>query len=201
MAGPLRLHVQRLGVPVEVRGTFVRAAIGGFAGFAVLGLFTAVSPLFAGQVLGITDHLAVGLIAAALLAASTVGQLLTASVPERASLLGGCLALATGAVLVAAGVGTASLVLVLAGAVVAGVGQGSSFRAGLTAVTSQTEPARRSAVSSSFFLVLYVAISLPVIGVGAASAAFGLVPAAVTFTLVVAGLAVVAFASLARRRA
>ena len=46
--GRVRLQIQRVGVPDEVRPTFVRAAVAGFAGFAVLGFFTAVSPLFLG---------------------------------------------------------------------------------------------------------------------------------------------------------
>jgi hypothetical protein len=55
-------------------------------------------------------------------------------------------------------------------------------------------------VASSYFLVLYVAISLPVIGEGIGAAAFGLVPAAVAFSVIVAVLAVIAFVSLVRRR-
>jgi hypothetical protein len=37
------------------------------------------------------------------------------------------------------------------------------------------DPGGRAAVTSSFFVVLYAAISLPVVGVGAASQAWGLV--------------------------
>ena len=86
-----------------------------------------------------------------------------------------------------------------AGAVVAGLGQGASFRAGLQAVTGAAPADRRSEVSSTFFLVLYVAISIPVIGVGAGAQVFGLVPTAVAFAGIVALLAVGAFVSLLRR--
>jgi hypothetical protein len=75
-----------------------------------------------------------------------------------------------------------------------------SFRAGLGAVSAGSPPAQRSEVASSFFLVLYVAISLPVIGEGIATAAFGLVPSAVAFSAIVAVLAAIAFVSLVRRR-
>jgi MFS family permease len=199
--GPVRLRVQRLGVPQEVRPTFVRAAVAGFAGFAVLGFFTAVSPLFLGQVLLETRHLVTGLTVLALLGSATVGQVASAGLSERASLLGGCLALAAGTVVVAVGLLTASLPVVLVGAVVAGLGQGASFRAGLQAVTGTAPADRRSEVSSTFFLVLYVAISIPVIGVGAGAQVFGLVPTAVAFAGIVALLAVGAFVSLLRRPA
>ena len=97
-------------------------------------------------------------------------------------------------------IATASLVLLIAGAAVAGVGQGMSFRAGLGAVNAGSPAERRSEVASSFFLVLYVAISIPVIGEGIASAAFGLVAAGVTFSIVVAVIAAVAFVSLVFQR-
>ena len=198
--GPVRWYVQRLGVPDEVRPTFVRAAVAGFAGFAVLGFFTAVSPLFVGQVLHETRHLVTGLVVFTVLGSSAAGQLLSARLSERMSLLGGCLALAAGVVVVAAGLATALLPVLIAGAVVAGLGQGASFRAGLQAVAGAAPPERRSEVSSSFFLVLYVAISIPVIGVGAGAQVFGLVPTAVVFAGLVAALALAAFVSLLRRR-
>lgn len=198
--GPVRLRVQRLGVPDQVRPTFVRAAVGGFAGFAVLGFFTAVSPLFVGQVLHETRHLVTGLTVFAVLGSATVGQVASARLAERTSLLGGCVALAVGTLVVAVGLVTALLPVVLAGAVVAGLGQGASFRAGLQAVTEAAPADRRSEVSSTFFLVLYVAISIPVIGVGAGAQVFGLVPTAVAFAGIVAALAVGAFVGLLRLR-
>jgi predicted MFS family arabinose efflux permease len=198
--GPVRWQVQRLGVPDEVRPTFVRAAVAGFAGFAVLGFFTAVSPLFLVQVLHEASHLVTGLVVFSVLGSSAAGQLLSARLPERASLLGGCVALAAGVVVVAVGLATALLPVLVAGAVIAGLGQGASFRAGLQAVTGAAPTERRSEVSSSFFLVLYVAISIPVIGVGAGAQVFGLVPTAVVFAGLVAALALAAFVSLLRRR-
>jgi hypothetical protein len=184
-----------------VRPTFVRAAVAGFAGFAVLGFFTAVSPLFLGQVLHEPGHLVTGLTVFTLLGSATVGQVASVRLTERASLLGGCAALAIGTAIVAVGLVTALLPVVVAGAVVAGLGQGASFRAGLQAVTGAAPADRRSEVSSTFFLVLYVAISIPVIGVGAGAQVFGLVPTAVVFAGIVALLAVGAFVSLLRRPA
>ena len=198
--GPVRLRVQRLGVPEEVRPVFVPAVTAGFAGFAVNGFFTAVSPLFVGQVLHEPRHLVTGLTVFALLGSGTLGQVASARLPDRVSLLGGCALLAVGTVVVAAGLLAASLALVLAGAVVAGLGQGASFRAGLQAVTGAAPAGQRSEVSATFFLVLYVAISIPVVGVGLGTQVFALVPTAVVFAGVVTLLAVAAFVSLLRRR-
>ncbi|MEY8038248.1 MFS transporter [Saccharopolyspora cebuensis] len=198
-AGRVRLRVQRLAVPAEVRGTFVPAAIAGFAGFAVLGLFTSVSPLFLTGVLGIEDHAVTGAVVFVLLGSSTIGQVASESLDRHRCLVGGCAVLAAGVLVVAAGIGTRSLWAFLLGAVVAGLGQGMSFRSGLTSVTSGAPADQRSGVSSAFFVVLYVALSLPVIGVGAAAQAFGIVPAGVVFAGIVAVLAVGAGLVLARR--
>lgn len=197
--GPVRLEIQRLSVPPDVRPVFVRAGIAGFAGFAVLGFFTAVTSLFVAQTLRNPSHLLSGLVVFSLLGSSTAGQLLSARLPLRTSLLGGCLALAAGIAVVGLGVGLESLPVLVVGAVVAGLGQGASFRAGLQSVTGAAPAERRSEVSSSFFLLLYVAISIPVIGVGAGAQLFGLVPTAVVFAGLVALLALGAFTSLLRR--
>jgi MFS family permease len=190
---PFRISPLRVGeVPQEVRGVFVRAAIGGFAGFAVLGLFTAVSPAVLAQVMGRSSHVVVGLVVFVMFGASALGQVLSASVPERVALPGGCGGLALGVALIGTSIATSSLTLLCVGALVAGLGQGMSFRAGLGAVGSRAPQAVRGAVVATFFLVLYVAISLPVIGVGAAAQAFGLVPAGVVFSALVAVLALVA---------
>ncbi len=158
------------------------------------------SPSFISQVLHISNHLVTGLVVFTLLGFSTLGQVASAALGARPALLVGCAALVVGVLVVGLSVAVASLWLLVAGAAVAGVGQGMSFRAGLGAVSAGSPPAQRSEVASSFFLVLYVAISLPVIGEGIATAAFGLVPSAVTFSVIVAVLAAVAFVSLLRRR-
>ena len=195
-----RWRPQRVGVPAATRPTFSRAVIAGFAGFCVLGLFTAVSPSFVGKVLGVQNHAVTGLVVFSLLAASTIGQTLVGLTTERRALLAGCAVLAAGAGVIAVSLDVRSLPVLVLGAVIAGLGQGASFRAGLTAVGNASPADRRAEVSSSFFVIVYVAISLPVVGVGAVQQALGLVAAGVGFAVVVAVLALIAFAGLLRHR-
>lgn len=75
-----------------------------------------------------------------------------------------------------------SLPLLVAGAVVAGVGQGLLFRAGLSAVSARAPADRRGETTSAFFVVAYLGISLPVVGVGALSLALGLRDAGLVFS-------------------
>lgn len=194
-ARPL-LRPQRLSLPGSVRGVFVPAAVAGFAGFAVLGLFTALVPAFMGEVLGYSNLALTGAVVFLLFAASAAGQLAHGKVPEAARLPLGCVVLIAGVALVGTGIGLASLVWLLAGAVVAGFGQGLSFRAGMGAVTVASPAERRGEVASTFFVVLYVAISIPVIGVGFAASRLGLATAGILFSAVVAVLALVALLAL-----
>lgn len=192
--------VQRLGVPGEVRTLFVSAATAGFAGFAVLGLFTAVSPRIVTEILGVDNHAVVGLVPFVLLGSSTAAQIGLRSLPRTVALNLGCVALVVGILLVTASLWWASFPALVAGAVLAGAGQGTSFSSGLASVTAKVAPAHRAEVTSTFFVVLYVAISLPVVGEGLAAQVWGLRTAGVVFTLAVAVLALVALAALLRQQ-
>jgi MFS family permease len=194
--GRPRLLPQRLHVPAEVRATFVRAALAGFAGFAVLGLFTAVAPAFLGQVLGVKSHATVGLVVFVVFAASAAGQVALERVPGRVALPAGCLALIAGMGLLALGLADSSLALLVTGGVVAGFGQGLSFRSGLAAVNEESPTDRRAEVASSFFVVAYVAISIPVVGEGVLAETAGLRPAGLIFAGVVAMLSAIVLALL-----
>ncbi len=80
-----------------------------------------------------------------------------------------------------------------------GLGHGLAFRAALGSVTAQSPPERRAEVSSSLFVVLYVAISFPVIGVGVLAATSGLLTAGIVFAVFVAVLALAALAGTPAR--
>ena len=72
--------------------------------------------------------------------------------------------------------------------------------AGLGSVGEASPAELRGTISSTFFVVLYVGISLPVVGVGVAATTFGLVPAGVIFSVLVGALAGVSLTLLVRRR-
>jgi MFS family permease len=198
VAGPIRLRLQRLRVPVELRPMFVRAALAASAGFAVLGLFTAVVPGFLGEILAIDNRAIVGLVVSAVFAASTVGQTVFARLLGPAALVGGCIALVGGMGLLALGLAFSSLSLLIAAGIVSGLGHGLGFRAGLTSLNEASPADRRGEVASSFFVVAYVAISLPVVGVGLLSEAVGLRAAGLIFAAAVAALAVAVLVLLLR---
>lgn len=192
------LRPQAVRVPAQIRPVFLRAAIAGFAGFAVMGLFSAVSPAFLGQVLGLSSMVVVGVVVASVFGASVLGQAASVRLSTARGLTVGCAALIVGMAMLAVSLPLASLALLVAGGVVAGLGQGLSFRAGLGSVTEATAPDQRGEVSSAFFVSLYVGIALPVVGEGVAATFLGLVPAGILFSVVVGLLALVALLLLLR---
>ncbi|KMO77449.1 MFS transporter [Mycolicibacterium obuense] len=184
-----KLGLQRLAVPVEARSVFVVAALAAFAGFAVTGLFAAVAPSFLAEVIGIGNHALAGLIAGTIFLTSAVAQVVARSMnPERAVALG-CAILIAGMATLAVALHVGSLPGLIAAAVVSGIGQGISFSRGLAAVSERTPPDRRAEVSSTYFVVAYVAIAVPVIGEGLAAQAWGLRTSGVVFAVAVAVLA------------
>lgn len=193
-----RLRPQTPRVPAEVRAAFVPAALAAFAGFAVLGLFTAVAPAFLAQELGVTNRALVGLVVFAVFAASVAGQAMLPLVPAAAAMPAGCAALIAGMGSLALGLGLSDAALLVLGGVIAGFGQGASFRSGLTRVNAGAPAEQRGAVASSFFIVAYVAISLPVIGAGVLAEAVGLRTAGLVFAAAVAAVAAGVLVVLAR---
>jgi MFS family permease len=199
-SGHSLLRMQRLRVPAELRGTFTRAATAGFASFTMSGLFSAVAPIFLATLLHLPSPALSGVTVFLLFASSAAGQLVITRIPARAGLSTGCIGVITGAGLVAAALALESLALLIAGAIVAGLGQGLSVGAGLAAINAEAPADRRAEVASSFFVVLYVGLSIPIIGTGLASQVIGLRASALIFSGFVAALAAACLISLLGRR-
>lgn len=197
---PVRIRPTRLGVPDEARAVFVPAAIAAFAGFAVLGLFTAVAPAFLSEVLDIGNHAVTGLAVLAVFGSSTLGQAVGRGLSSDRALPLGCALLIAGMAMLAVALSAASLGLLLAGGAVAGFGRGMAFAAGLAAVNEAAPAERRAGTASSYFVVAYGAISIPVIGIGLLARASDLVEAGTVFAAIDAVLAAAAIAAILRLR-
>lgn len=172
---------RRPSLPPPVRAVFGPAAAASFAGFALFGVFTSISPALLSQSLNVHNHAVSGLVVALAFFASTVGQLAVGRVGVSRSLPLGCGGLLAGLALLAGALRWELLPLVVLSAVVGGAGQGLAFRGALSAVASVSEADRRAAVISALFVVAYAGISVPVIGVGLLSESIGLEDAGLVF--------------------
>ncbi|WP_436772322.1 MFS transporter [Yinghuangia sp. YIM S09857] len=196
---PLRtVRPRRPGVPASVRTVFGPAALASFVGFALFGVFTAVSPAFLAESLDVRNHAVTGLVVALAFFASTAGQLAVGPVGVTRSLPLGCAALLAGLALLAGALEWNLFTLVVLSAVVGGAGQGLSFRAAMSAVADAADPERRAAVISTLFVVAYFGISVPVIGVGLLVEPIGLEGAGLVFIACMAALVLAAALYLLR---
>lgn len=185
-----RPKLQRVSVPPSVRSVFTQAAVGAVAGFAVAGLFTAVAPNFMGSVLEVSSPTITGLVVFTLFATSALTQILTAKAPVRSSLMIGYIALTAGMIVLIVSLEAASLAGLVVGAVIAGASQGLLFSKGIAAIASRVEPHRKADATSAYFVIAYLAISVPIIAVGFAAEAWGLTTAGVVFAAVIGVVAI-----------
>ena len=95
-------------------------------------------------------------------------------------------------VLVIVSIPAVSTALMVIGGLIAGVSHGIAFLAGMQTITIASPVDRRAEVAASFFVVAYVAISLPVVGLGLLANTFGLAMAGVIFSALIALLAAAA---------
>ncbi|MFI2378632.1 MFS transporter [Streptomyces sp. NPDC018964] len=192
---------RRPGVPPPVRPVFGPAATASFTGFALFGVFTAVSPAFLARYLDVTDHAVSGLVVALAFFSSTGGQLAAGRAGPVRSLPLGCAGLLAGLALLAGALYGDLLALVVLSALTGGFGQGLAFRGALSAVSEASPPDRRAAVISTLFVVAYLGISVPVIGVGLLTGPMGLEGAGLVFIACMGALVVAAAGYLLRRPA
>jgi MFS family permease len=196
--GALTFRVQRIGVPPEVAGVFLRASLAGVAAFAVSGVFSSVAPEFLG--LGLHRHspALAGLLVFFLFVMSVAGQGLVLRLPN--ALDAGCGLLVGGVALLAVSLAADSLAALFASAAVAGLGQGVIISAGLASIAERAPAERRGETASSFFVVLYLGLSVPVIAAGVAIHYTSLRSAGIGFCAGSGLLALGVLASLRRAR-
>ncbi|MFF0050748.1 MFS transporter [Streptomyces sp. NPDC005498] len=160
---------QRISVDHGDRAGFVAAAAGGFTSFAVFGLFTSVAPGFVAGALHHPSRALAGAIVFAVFGAAATAQSLTTRLSTGTKRTVGLLAQAVGVVVLVAGMHTANLAAFLIGGVVAGLGAGVLFKAALGTVVALAVPAKRSEALAGLFLIAYLGLTLPAVGIGVAT--------------------------------
>ena len=160
----------------------------------MVGLFLTLIPTYVATLSGSGNLLLGGAAVALMLACSATAQVLGYGRSARGLEIAGLPLLATGLVSLAIAGSVSSLALLLAATAVAGIGQGLTFLGGLTAITSAAPADRRADVLSSFFVILYLGVGAPVVGVGFVATRVGLLTAVQHFAWGAAVLCVVVLA-------
>jgi len=195
-AEQLKLSIQKPSVPAAVRSVFISASIAGLAGFSVAGLFTSMVPSVMIHIMDVHGGLLIGAVIGLFFAASILGQAALQWLPKTLHMSLGCVGLIIGMMCLGLSIATAKLLLLVCAGLLAGIGQGMILRAGMGAVTASSPPHQKAAVTSAFFVVLYVSISVPVVAVGFSVQAFGLPHVGEFFASLVAVVALLAMISM-----
>ncbi|SEG95402.1 Predicted arabinose efflux permease, MFS family [Actinacidiphila yanglinensis] len=175
---------QRVSADHGDRAGFLVAAASGFAAFAVFGMFTSIAAGFVGGTLHHPSRALAGLIVFVVFGAAAVAQTLTGRLSTAAKRRAGLLTQAVGLVVLLAGMRDANLPAFLAGGILSGIGAGVLFKAALGAVAAAAVPAKRSEALADLFLISYVGLSLPALGIGLATREVSTTTAMTWFTAV-----------------
>jgi MFS family permease len=186
----------RLQVPRPTSAAFFTAVTAAFPGFAMVGLYTSVAPAVMRRLLERPDPALAGVVVFTVFMASTLGQVFLVPCLGRRALPVGCCVLVVGLGVLAFALAAGSLALLIIAGGLGGLGQGVTLRAGLSLIHANTPAANRAEVSSAFFVAMYVAISVPIVGVGLAIAPLGLTTAGTTFCAAMSLIALVALVAL-----
>jgi MFS family permease len=187
------LRFAGLGIPEQGRSEFIAAGIGGFAAFALLGLFSALAPTFLGNVLHENNHAVQGAVVFLLLGVGAVTQVLLARFSSRQVVLAGLGLFLAGLALIVAALSQADMALFLAGTVVGGISVGSVFLGSLATANRLAPPAERGRAISAFFVACYAGLIIPVVGVGVASEFISDFAAVLALSILLAGLCLFSF--------
>ena len=187
-----------LGIPERGRGEFIAAGVAGFAAFSLLGLFAGLAPTFVASVLHEPNHAVQGAVVFGLLAVGTVTQLVLARFGSRRVVMAGLGLFLAALTLIVAALAAASMALFLAGTVVGGVAVGAVFLGSLATANRLAPPGRRGQTVSTFFVLCYAGLIIPVVGVGVATLFTGDFPAVLAFSILLAALSLFSLTSIRR---
>ncbi|MBB2940574.1 hypothetical protein FB565_000278 [Actinoplanes lutulentus] len=165
----VRWRPQRVSVPASDRGKYAAACLTAFASFSIFGLFTSLAPGFLHGVLDQQSHAVAGLVAFSVFAAGVVSTIALARFPLAVQLRAAVAVLVAGLALLIAGIWMASFAFFLIGGLLTGAGAGAAFKGSVTTAASLAAPQARGEALAGLFLIGYLGLAVPVLGLGLAA--------------------------------
>jgi MFS family permease len=173
----LRPHVN---IPAQASQAMVRVMPVTIASWALGGFYFSLMPALVRVATGVTLPVVGGLVVSALTLSGAISVLWLRSVSPRRMLSGGTVVLAAGVAVTLAGVREQLVWLMLVGTVVSGIGFGAAFSGTMRTVLPLAQTDERAELLAAFYVVGYLAFSLPAVLTG--------------FTVPIVGLTVAAYA-------
>jgi len=174
----------RLSAPPQARATLLSLLPMNSAQWALGGFYLSLGPTLARSVTGEAAPLVGGALIAALVLSGALGILWLRSRPALQVLRQSTLILMAGLLTTLLGVHLHVAALLYAGSAVAGVGFGAGFNASVRSLVPLAPPDQRGALMATFFVLSYLAFSVPALLAGLATGRFGLEPTALGYGVV-----------------
>jgi len=128
------------------------------------------------------SHALAGLVVFAVFAAAAVAQPLTSVVTARARSSIGLLAQAAGVVVLVTAMHITSLATFLLGGIAAGIGAAVLFKSAVSAVAGMAQPAMRGEAMAGLYIVSFLGMAVPAVGLGLATRYTTAIAATTVFT-------------------
>ncbi len=171
----------RLAVPAPARATLRQLLPMNTAQWALGGFYLSLGPTLARQVSGLEAPLVGGALIATLVLSGAAGIMAMRQRPAGRVLRESAVVLVAGLAVTLWGVHAHAVVPLFAGSAIAGVGFGAGFNASVRSLVPLAAAEQRGALMASFFVLSYLAFSLPALAAGLAAGRFGLQAAALGY--------------------
>ena len=186
----------KLAIPVQARSTLWQLLPVNTALWALGGFYLSLGPTLAKLITGIDAPVVGGALIAVLVLSAAVSIYLVRERPPRATLAAGAASLAVGLVITLAGMQWHLTALFFAGTALSGVGFGASFNGAMRSLVPLATALERAGLMASFFVMSYLAFSLPAIVAGLAVGLVGLKPTAMGYGLTLVAMALAALLAM-----
>ena len=183
----LRPHVR---VPSQSRAALLRVAPATVATWALGGFSLSLMPTVVATTMGVSAPWVGGGVVATLMIAAALTVAALRQLPAQRLLVIGTAALSLGVLVSLLGIWQHSVAMLFAGSVIAGFGFGASFAGSLSTLLPTAEAHQRAGLLAAFYVLSYLAFSLPALAAGVAVPYAGLAVVAYVYGAVVIVLAI-----------
>ncbi len=179
-----KFHIRKPTIP-KAKWSFISASLASAIVLAMSGLYFSLAPSYAQNILN-THNIAVGgVISSTMVFTSVLVQyIFWDRFPIRLELYG-LISVIMGLILIFLTSTYHSFILFIIGAVISGIGFGTTFMGAVNVINRISPEDRRGDVSSSFYAISYFALGIPIIGLGIAAQYTNLFSAVQYFIIVI----------------
>lgn len=188
-------------VPVQSRAALLLVAPATIASWALGGFYLSLMPTIVATTMGVSAPWVGGVVVAVLMLSGALSVGALRHLPARRLLLIGTITLSLGVAVTLLGIQQHSTIALFLGTVIAGIGFGSSFAGVLSTLLPTAEAHQRAGLLATFYVISYLAFSLPALAAGVSVPFVGLAVVAYVYGAVVIALAVMSLIASLRKAA